>query len=318
MSSPARGSGPHRSHPGEFGYDGWPKDAYKEVGGINVGRHEPGRGARHHLRADRLTNLRLLRRRSHGSNLFGNCSLALDARTGKRLWHHWSSITTSGTTTTPHRRSDHSAPQRQKWTSWRWPARRFPHALNRVMGEPLWPIEERRVPQPMFRRAVGPTQPFPTVVPPFARQAFTVADISPYRRTTRSVEVTGDGEDFSHRDCSRRRQPPTRCRFRQRRGCWGSTAADPAAGMVYVLSKDEPTMLKLERSRLPGSGSPQDPIGRPKVLSAMPAVSWRRLRGKSLRDPDAGRRQQTPDSQTIANGDHRTRPDAWIPLATVS
>ena len=75
--------------PGEFGYETWPKDAYKYVGGANnVGRDVGRRRARHRLSADRLGHLRLLRRATGiGANLFANCLLALDARTGKRLWH---------------------------------------------------------------------------------------------------------------------------------------------------------------------------------------------------------------------------------------
>ena len=72
-------------HPGEFGYDTWPKDAYKYVGGVNVWSEmsvDPERGivflplgspTYDYYGADRL-----------GKNLFGNSLVALDARTGKR------------------------------------------------------------------------------------------------------------------------------------------------------------------------------------------------------------------------------------------
>jgi quinoprotein glucose dehydrogenase len=74
--------------PGEFGYDTWPKDAYKYVGGTNVWSEmsvDETRGIVYlpigsptydYYAADRL-----------GSNLFGNCLVALNARTGKRIWH---------------------------------------------------------------------------------------------------------------------------------------------------------------------------------------------------------------------------------------
>ena len=76
-------------HPGEFGYDTWPKDAYKYVGGVNVWSEmsvDQNRGivflplgspTYDYYGADRL-----------GSNLFGNSLVALDARTGKRIWHY--------------------------------------------------------------------------------------------------------------------------------------------------------------------------------------------------------------------------------------
>ena len=75
-------------HPGEFGYDTWPKDAWKYAGGANtwgeitvdekrgIAYFPTGSPTYDYYGADRI-----------GSNLFGNCLLALDARTGKRLWH---------------------------------------------------------------------------------------------------------------------------------------------------------------------------------------------------------------------------------------
>lgn len=74
--------------PGEFGYDTWPADAWKRVGGANVWGefslyekrgivYAPTTSAKYNFYgADR-----------NGANLFGDCLLALDARTGKRLWH---------------------------------------------------------------------------------------------------------------------------------------------------------------------------------------------------------------------------------------
>jgi quinoprotein glucose dehydrogenase len=75
-------------HPGEFGYETWPKDAWKYVGGTNTWGEisiDPVRGIAYfptgsptfdYYGADR-----------HGANLFGTSLVALDARTGKRLWH---------------------------------------------------------------------------------------------------------------------------------------------------------------------------------------------------------------------------------------
>ena len=75
-------------HPGEFGYDTWPKDAWKYSGGTNtwgeitldekrgIAYFPTGSPTYDYYGADRT-----------GTNLFANCLLALDARTGKRLWH---------------------------------------------------------------------------------------------------------------------------------------------------------------------------------------------------------------------------------------
>ena len=74
--------------PGELGYDTWPKEAYKYVGGANnwgsmsvdeergIVYVPTGSANYDFYGADRI-----------GQNLFANCLLALDAKTGKRLWH---------------------------------------------------------------------------------------------------------------------------------------------------------------------------------------------------------------------------------------
>ena len=92
--------------PGEFGYDTWPKDAWKYSGGANtwgeitvdekrgIAYFPTGSPTYDYYGADRT-----------GSNLFANCLLALDARTGKRLWHFRWSTTISGTTTSTRPRS---------------------------------------------------------------------------------------------------------------------------------------------------------------------------------------------------------------------
>ena len=57
----------------------------------------------------------------------------------------------------------------------------FVFVFDRATGAPLWPIEERPVPQTdVPGEKTWPTQPFPTAPPPFARQKFTEADINPY------------------------------------------------------------------------------------------------------------------------------------------
>jgi quinoprotein glucose dehydrogenase len=53
--------------------------------------------------------------------------------------------------------------------------------LDRDTGESIWPVEERAVPKSEMPGEVSwPTQPFPTMLPPYSRQSFTVDDVSPY------------------------------------------------------------------------------------------------------------------------------------------
>ena len=75
--------------PGEFGYDTWPQDAYKVSGGANAWAGvtvDPKNAAWSSPPPARRRSTSTASNR-HGDNLFANCVLALDARTGKRVWH---------------------------------------------------------------------------------------------------------------------------------------------------------------------------------------------------------------------------------------
>src|SRR6266508_3399297 len=74
--------------PGEFGYDTWPKDAYKLEGGANAwaGVTIDAKNAMV-FAATGSASFDFYGVNRHGDNLFANCVLALDARTGRRIWH---------------------------------------------------------------------------------------------------------------------------------------------------------------------------------------------------------------------------------------
>jgi quinoprotein glucose dehydrogenase len=276
-------------HPGEFGYDTWPKDAYTYVGGVNVWGdmsvdeqrgiiYAPtGSPTYDFYAADRI-----------GANLFGDCLLALDARTGKRLWHYqvvhhdlWDYDNTAPPQliTVQHGGRKVDAVAMAGKTG-------FLYVFDRVTGEPLWPIEERPVPQTdVPGEHSWPTQPFPTVVPAFARQKFTVEDMSPYlddpaerEKWTEMVRTSVNKGLFT---------PPAMANTMQIPGNagganWGNTASDPPNGIVYVLSKDEPTMLKLEaqaplRERM--LNAPPDQLGRAIYKQRCVACHGEELRG---------------------------------------
>ena len=171
-------------HPGEFGYETWPKDAWRYAGGANnwadnsldekrgIVYIPTGSATYDYYGADRV-----------GDNLFANSLLALDARTGKRLWHFQ---------TVHHDLWDYdlvAAPQlitvRQGGKKIDAVAQSSKHGFlfvfDRVTGKPLWPIEERPVPKSdVPGEQTSPTQPFPTAPPPFSRQSVTPDDVNPY------------------------------------------------------------------------------------------------------------------------------------------
>src|SRR5208282_1293695 len=119
---------------------------------------------------------------------------------------------------------------------------------NRVTGAPIWPIEERPVPQtPMPDDTAWPTQPFPTKPPPFARQSMTADDVNPYLPANMRDEAKQrianavNGGLFTPPSMKETVEIPG-----NRGGSnWGTTASDPAKGIMYVVSIDAPSLLKL-------------------------------------------------------------------------
>ncbi|HET9475602.1 MAG TPA: PQQ-binding-like beta-propeller repeat protein, partial [Steroidobacteraceae bacterium] len=236
--------------PGEFGYDTWPKDAWKYAGGVNVWGEislDAKRGIAYfpvasptydYYGADRL-----------GANLFSDSLLALDARTGKRRWHFQA---------VHHDLWDYDLAAAPQLITVRKNGRRidavaqatkqgFVFVFDRVTGEPVWPIEERVVAaSDVPGEQAWPTQPFSTL-PPSGRQVVRADDLSPY--------LVNDAEraDWSERIGKARTglfNPPALVETAVVPGAvggtnWGNTAANPGAGVLYLLSQDFPSFYKL-------------------------------------------------------------------------
>ena len=234
--------------PGEYGHETWPPDAWKYAGGANVWgdiavdtKHGivffPTGSPTHDLYgADRS-----------GDNLFGNCLLAIDARTGKRRWHFqtvhhdlWDYDLASGPKllTVRHRGKSVEIVAQAGKTG-------FLYVFERLTGRPLWPIEERPVPKSELPGEVSsPTQPFPTRPPPFARQVFGPDAVNPFvsgeeqEQLRRAVREAANAGVFT---------PSSHLRYHiQFPGAWGganwgSTAADPMTGWLYVRSLEMPS-----------------------------------------------------------------------------
>src|SRR5207253_1874659 len=137
----------------------------------------------------------------------------------------------------------------------------FVWVFNRDTGKPLWPIEERAVPKSdMPGEETWPTQPFPSKPAPFARQRFTVDDLSPYlepeeqdRLRTQILKARNRGlfEPPSTEDTVEMPGNNGGANF-------GGSAVDPKHGYLYVVSKDLPAMLKLSLADPPSkTDSPQ-------------------------------------------------------------
>ncbi len=116
-----------------------------------------------------------------GDNLYGNCVIALDANTGKKLWHFqatrhdlWDSDFSAPpillTVNSNGRRVDAVAAT-NKWG--------FIYIFDRVTGEPLFPIKEIKVPTSTVPGEItSPTQPVPTLPAPLAKQTMTRDEVT--------------------------------------------------------------------------------------------------------------------------------------------
>ena len=239
-------------HPGEAGYETWPKDAWKVVGGANAWSGlsvDVQRGIVFIPTASPKYNFYGADRK--GANLFGDCLLALNARTGKLIWyfqmvHHdiwdYDNGTAPMLLTIRHNGKMVDAVAQAGKEGFVW-------VFNRETGEPLWPIEERAVPRSeMPGEETWPTQPFPLNPPPFARQTFTVKDLSPFMEPE-------EREKFRKQIEGARNQglftPPGVTDTVEMPGNNGGAnfqgaAVDPEHGILFVVSKDLPSMLKLE------------------------------------------------------------------------
>ncbi|HEY6291002.1 MAG TPA: PQQ-binding-like beta-propeller repeat protein [Terriglobia bacterium] len=244
-------------HPGEFGYDTWPADAWKRVGGANCWGEisvDEQRGIVYVPTASPKYNFYGADRQ--GANLFGDCLLALDARTGKLLWyfqmvHHdiwdYDNAAAPKLLTVWHDGRKVDAVAQVAKTGFVW-------VFDRVTGKPLWPVEERPEPRSdMPGETTWPTQPFPLKPPPFARQTFTVRDLSPYisnpqelARFRQQVEAARNQGLFTPPGVTDTMQMPGNSGGAN----WGSAAVDPAHGTLYVASMDLPCLLKLEREEI--------------------------------------------------------------------
>ena len=123
------------------------------------------------------------------------------------------------------------------------------YVFDRVTGKPLWPIEERPVAKERCaRRKAWPTQPFPTLPPPFARQRMTADDVNPY------ILTPAEQAAWKKRIDGMRNEglftPPGLGETISLPGArggsnWGSGAANPTKGLMYLNTQDWPTIYQL-------------------------------------------------------------------------
>jgi len=238
--------------PGEAGYDTWPEGAWKYAGGANdwagMSLDEKrgmfflalGSPSYDFYGADRK-----------GENLYGNCIVALDAATGKHIWHFQ---------TIHHDLWDYDLPAPPNLVTVMKEGRRtdavaqtskigFLYVLDRETGASLFPIEERMVPSSNVPgEEAWPTQPFPLKPAPYARQTMTaddLVDFSPAAHDSlvklfRSLRYEGL---FTPPSIEGSLNLPGTIGGSE----WGGAAYDPTTAILYLKSNNSPEIDLLKK-----------------------------------------------------------------------
>ena len=247
-------------HPGEPGYETWPRDAWTYSGAANnwagmsldekrgIVYIPTGSPTFDFYGADRV-----------GDNLFANCLLALDANTGKRIWHFqgvhhdiWDRDFPSPPALDTVKRNGKlidavAQPSKQGYL----------FLFDRVTGHPLFPIKELPFPPSQIPGEVtAPTQPVPVTPAPFARQV-----LSKDMLTQRSPAAHAWAEKTFSTYLSGGQFIPTGldketvvfpCFLGGAE--WGGPAVDPRHAIIYINSNEAACVIALTENK-PGRSS---------------------------------------------------------------
>lgn len=184
-----------------------------------------------------------------GDNLFGTSILALDVDTGERAWHFqfvhhdiWNYDTPTAPVLLDVQHEGETVPAVAQVSK-----QGFTYVFNRLTGEPLWPIEERPVPQSLIPgEQTAATQPFPTRPAPFEMQGVTEDDLIHFTPELRqqALEILDDfqiGPLFLpplHRDNELGKRASLQCPSDTGgANIFAPPAADPDSGIVFVSSR---------------------------------------------------------------------------------
>ncbi len=246
--------------PGEDGYDTWPADAWKTVGGANswAGMSvDVARGIVYvptgSATPDFYGGNRL------GQSLYANTLLALDAATGKRKWHFqtvhhdiWDRDLPAAPnllTVTHDGKSIDAVAQITKSG--------FVYLFDRQTGTPLFPVEERAVPaSDLAGEVASKTQPFPVKPAPFARQSVTDSDLT----TLSAASHTEALKRFRTLRSGGLFMPPSKqgtivLPGFDGGGEWGGAAIDKESGTLYVNASDVPWIAAMRDTANLGSAT---------------------------------------------------------------
>ena len=238
-------------HPGEKGYETWPdKDAWQKLGGANswAGMSlDEDRGIVYiptgSVGGDFYGSFR------KGQNLYANSLLALDAETGKYLWHYQ---------VVHHDLWDRDLPANPNLVTIEHDGKKidavaqitkhgYVFLFDRTNGQPVFPIEEKPFPaSDLPGEEAWPTQPIPSLPEPFARQTISANDV-----TDRTPEVHKEMmEKYNQVKYQAMFTPPSKegswiFPGFDGGGEWGGAAFDPESCILYINSSELPWSLTM-------------------------------------------------------------------------
>ena len=309
--------------PGQFGHDTWENDAWKWTG--DVSSWAP-------LSADQERGIVYIPTNGAtvdfyggfrpGNNLFSTSLIALDVKTGKRVWHFqmvhhdiWNYDTPTAPVLLDVQHNGKTVPAIVQVTK-----QSFAYAFNRETGEPLWPMEERPVPGGLIPgEKLAATQPFPTKPAPYDMQGLTHDDLIDFTPELRQkaidlVDQFHIGPLFTpplHRDNDLGKVGSLWCPGDIGGvNIDGPAAADPTTGVLFVTSRKACT------TRIMAPGSERD------ELIDMPTgttiADYAVLRNMGVRMPDGLPLFKPPFSRITAI-DMNTGEHLWyVPVGEMS
>jgi quinoprotein glucose dehydrogenase len=240
-------------HTGEPGHETWEDpDAWRKIGGANnwMGMTiDQQRGIAYIPLGSSSMDFYGGKRR--GSNLYSDCLLALDAATGKHLWHFqyihhdiwdWDPPCAPVLLTVTHDGKKIDAVAQTTKTG-------FVFLFNRENGEPLFPIKEMPVDTSttLIGERLWPTQPVPQKPAAFARQTFTEKDINPYLSKDEYDSIKTQLQKYHTGKMFLPQSKEGTVIFPgfDGGGEWGGPAVDPETGILYVNANQMAWVLKM-------------------------------------------------------------------------
>lgn len=258
--------------PGAVGHDTWEGESWKDRLGVNAWPFyftlDEQRGLVYLPLASPIGGFYGGDRK--GMNLFGNSVVAVDIQTGAYRWHFQ---------TIHHDLWDHDPPAPPGLFDIVRNGRTIPalalttksgymYILNRETGQPIFGVEERRVPESdVPGEGTSPTQPFPVKPPPLARVGYKPEDLVTAADTNlehaqacaelveKSGGVYNAGPFTPWRYRTEGAAPTITLTFPGGLGGanWGGAAFDPKSGYIFVATQDVGALGWIEKSR---AGSP--------------------------------------------------------------